>query len=40
MFSIVISGVLFLSQAAPFVKPLIDIGSLMCSVGNPGACGG
>lgn len=39
MFSIAISGVLFLSHAVLFIKPLIDI-TLMCSVGNPGACGG
>lgn len=37
MFSVAISGVLFLSQAGLFIKLLIDI-TLTCSVG--GHCGG
>lgn len=33
MYSVAISGVLFLSQAALFIKPILDI-SLMCSGGG------
>ena len=37
MFSIAISGVLFLAQAIPFIKPLIEF-TLTCSGGSH--CGG
>lgn len=40
MYSVMISGVLFLSQAVLFIKPLIGIGSLLCSGNDGGHCGG
>jgi len=39
MFSVAISGVLFLSQAMLVIKPLIVIGSLLCDGGSSGHCG-
>lgn len=33
MFSVMISGVLFLSQVIPFIKPIVDA-TLMCSSGG------
>ena len=39
MFSVAISGVLFLSQTMLVIKPLIAIGSLLCDGGSSGHCG-
>ena len=39
MYSVMITGVLFLSQAMLVIKPIIAIGSLMCDGGSSGHCG-
>jgi hypothetical protein len=39
MFSLAISGVLFLSQAILYIKPILAIGSLLCDGGTGSHCG-
>ncbi|MCA9897511.1 MAG: hypothetical protein H6654_11600 [Ardenticatenaceae bacterium] len=39
MYSLAISGVLFLPQAILVIKPLVGIGTLLCSGGSGDHCG-